>query len=645
MRTPSSAGASSALGDVDVHLFAEGTHGRIYQKLGAHLGAEGGRMGTRFAVWAPNAKSVAVIGDFEGWGGAPVPLGQRPGTGIWEIFLPGIGEGAHYKYRIASKEGGYRVDKADPYGFRCELPPATASIVCALDKHAWRDGAWMAERRAKNAFDAPMSIYEVHLGSWMRVPEQADRWLTYRELAPKLAAHVQACGFSHVELLPVAEHPFYPSWGYQVTGFFAPTARYGSPEDFMWFVDYLHQQDIGVVLDWTPAHFPTDEHGLMYFDGTHLYEHADPRKGIHAEWGSAIFNYGRNEVRSFLISNANFWLDRYHVDGLRVDAVASMLYLDYGRQGGDWIPNQYGGRENLEAIHFLRTFNESTYREHSDTQTIAEESTSWPGVSRPTYTGGLGFGMKWDMGWMHDTLAYFQQDPIGRRYHHHKLTFRSVYFWSENFVLPLSHDEVVHGKRSLIEKLPGDLWQRFANLRLIYALMWAQPGKKLLFQGGEFGQFKEWAHDHSLDWNLLGESAFHTQLMAFVAELNRLYRSQPALYARDVGVEGFEWVDANDAENSVYSFLRRGKDPRDVLLAVFNCTPIPRHQYRVGLPFAGRWLELLNSDAQTFGGSGAGNLGAVEAEAVRCHGREASIRLTLPPLAATYFVPDAPPRP
>jgi 1,4-alpha-glucan branching enzyme len=635
---------TALLGAVDLHLFAEGTHGRIYQKLGAHVGVEGGQAGTRFAVWAPNAESVAVIGDFEGWGQKPAWLSLHAGSGIWEGFLPGIGEGVRYKYRITSRHDGYRVDKADPYGFQCELPPATASIVCALDRHQWADAAWMQSRRGRNAFASPMSIYEVHLGSWMRVPEQGNRWLTYRELAPKLAAHVVGCGFTHVELLPVAEHPFYPSWGYQVTGFFAPTSRYGTPEDFMWFVDHLHQLGIGVILDWTPAHFPTDEHGLIYFDGTHLYEHADPRKGMHAEWGSAIFNYGRNEVRSFLISNANFWLDHYHVDGLRVDAVASMLYLDYGRQGGDWIPNEYGGRENLEAITFLRTFNESTYRDHPGTQTIAEESTSWPMVSRPTYTGGLGFGMKWDMGWMHDTLEYFKQDPIGRRYHHHKLTFRSMYFWSENFVLPLSHDEVVHGKRSLIEKMSGDLWRRFANLRTLYGMMWAQPGKKLLFQGAEFGQYKEWAHDSSLDWNLLGETAFHTQLMAYVTELNRLYKAQPALHAHDVGLEGFEWIDANDAENSVYSFMRKGRGPREILLAVFNCTPVPRYDYRVGVPFAGRWTELLNSDSEVFGGSGLGNLGGVEAERWAAHGRDASVRLTLPPLSALYFVPAEPAR-
>jgi len=629
---------SERLGDVDIHLFAEGTHGRIYEKLGAHPATVGGEAGTVFAVWAPNAATVHVIGDFEGWGRAPAPLAAHGGTGIWEGFIPGVGKGTAYKYRIVSRHDHYQVDKADPYGFRCELPPATASIVWDLD-YVWGDAVWMEERRSRNAFDAPISIYEVHLGSWMRVPEQADRFLTYRELGPKLAAHVARCGFTHVELMPVAEHPFYPSWGYQVTGFYAPTSRYGTPQDFMWFVDYLHRHGIGVILDWTPAHFPTDEHGLIYFDGTHLYEHADPRKGMHAEWGSAIFNYGRNEVRSFLISNANFWLDCYHVDGLRVDAVASMLYLDYARRGGDWVPNQYGGRENLEAIHFLRTFNESAYREHPDTQTIAEESTSWPGVSRPTYTGGLGFGMKWDMGWMHDTLAYFAEDPIGRRYHHHRLTFRSMYFWSENYVLPLSHDEVVHGKRAILDKMHGDLWQKFATLRLLYAYMWAQPGKKLLFQGGEIGQWREWAHDRSLDWHLLEESPLHGQLLALIAELNRQYRERPALHDHDVGLEGFQWIDADDSENSVYSFLRVGRGPRDVLLAVFNCTPVPRHGYRVGVPFGGRWLEALNSDARELGGSGVGNLGGVDAEDVRCHDRQASLRLTLPPLAALYFVP------
>jgi 1,4-alpha-glucan branching enzyme len=594
--------------------------------------------GTRFAVWAPNAADVSLIGDFEGWGRTPAPLALHEGSGIWEAFVPGIGPGTTYKYRIVSRQGDYRVDKADPLAFRSELPPATASVVCELS-HRWRDDAWMAGRRARNGLRAPISIYEVHLGSWMRVPEEGDRWLSYRELAPRLAVHAARCGFSHVELLPVAEHPFYPSWGYQVTGFFAPTARYGSPEDFMWFVDYLHQQGIGVILDWTPAHFPTDEHGLIYFDGTHLYEHADPRQGLHPEWGSAVFNYGRNEVRSFLISNAVFWLDRYHVDGLRVDAVASMLYLDYARRGGDWIPNRYGGNESLEAIQFLRAFNEAVYREYPDVETIAEESTAWPMVSRPTYTGGLGFGMKWDMGWMHDTLAYFGQDPIRRRYNHHKLTFRSIYYSSENYVLPLSHDEVVHGKRSLLEKMPGDPWRRFANLRLLYAYMWAQPGKKLLFQGGELGQHREWNHDASVDWHLLGEEPLHGQLMAFVAELNRVYRNQTALHARDAGADGFEWIDANDTENSVFSFLRKGKNDRDLLLAVFNCTPVPRYQYRLGVPCGGSWNEVLNSDAAVFGGGGLGNLGTVDAAAVASHARLSSLCLTLPPLAALYLTP------
>jgi 1,4-alpha-glucan branching enzyme len=503
----------------------------------------------------------------------------------------------------------------------------------------WADADWMAVRRARNALDAPVSIYEVHLGSWMRVPEEKNRWLTYREIAPKLAAHVRRCGFTHVELLPIAEHPFYPSWGYQVTGFYAPTARYGTPQDFMFMIDHLHQEGIGVILDWTPAHFPTDEHGLMYFDGTHLYEHADPRQGMHAEWGSAIFNYGRDEVRSFLLSNATFWLDRYHIDGLRVDAVASMLYLDYGRKNGEWVANAYGGNENVEAIDFLRVFNASVYREHPDTQTIAEESTSWPGVSRPTYTGGLGFGLKWDMGWMHDTLAYFSGDPIGRRYHHQRITFRGMYFWSENYVLPLSHDEVVHGKRSLLQKMHGDPWQRFANLRLLYAMMWAQPGKKLLFQGAEIGQYDEWAHDRSVDWHLLGDNPLHVELMTLIMELNRLYKAEGALHVYDAGVNGFEWVDASDDDNSVFTFLRKGRDPHDVILVVLNCTPLPRHDYRVGVPFGGVWRELLNTDATPFGGSGAGNLGAVTADEHAFHARPASLRLTLPPLAALYLKP------
>jgi 1,4-alpha-glucan branching enzyme len=629
----------SRFGEVDLHLFAEGTHGRVYEQLGAHPAKRGGTDGVEFSVWAPNAASVDVIGDFEDWGKRPAALALRGSSGIWEGFVPGVGQGTRYKYRITSRMNGYRVDKADPYAFRAEMPPATASVVWDLG-YDWGDGAWMKSRRARNGLDAPMSIYEVHLGSWMRVPEEENRWLTYRELGPKLAGHARRCGFTHVELLPVAEHPFYPSWGYQVTGFYAPTTRYGSPQDFMWFIDHLHQQGIGVILDWTPAHFPTDEHGLIYFDGTHLYEHPDPRLGRHAEWGSAIFNYGRNEVRSFLVSNANFWLDRYHIDGLRVDAVASMLYLDYARRAGEWVPNQYGSNENLDAIHFIRTFNESAYREHPDTQTIAEESTAWAGVSRPTYTGGLGFGLKWDMGWMHDTLAYFHEDPIGRRYHHHKLTFRSMYFWSENYVLPLSHDEVVHGKGSLIGKMHGDEWQKFASLRLMYAYMWAQPGKKLLFQGGEIGQYAEWAHDRSVDWHLLGASPFHAQLLSLIGELNGLYKGRSALHVHDVGLSGFEWIDANDDDNSVYSFLRKGRDERDVVLALFNCTPVPRHDYRVGVPVPGVWREILNTDAAAFGGSGMGNMGAVTTEDHPFHARPVSLRVTLPPLAALYFAPD-----
>jgi 1,4-alpha-glucan branching enzyme len=490
----------------------------------------------------------------------------------------------------------------------------------------------MRARAERNGLHAPMSIYEVHLGSWMRVPEEGTRFLTYRELAPRLAEHARRTGFTHVELMPVMEHPFYGSWGYQVTGYFAPSSRFGTPEDFMFLVDTLHGNGIGVILDWTPAHFPTDEHGLIYFDGTHLYEHADPRQRLHAEWGSAVFNYGRHEVRSFLISNAVFWLDVYHADGLRVDAVASMLYLDYGRRPGEWIPNQYGGKENVEAIQFVRACNEAVYREQPGTQTIAEESTSWPMVSRPTYTGGLGFGLKWDMGWMHDTLSYFSKDPIHRRYHHNLLTFRGVYAWSENYVLPLSHDEVVYGKGSLLGKMAGDLWQKFANLRLLYAYMWAQPGKKLLFQGGELGQHREWNHDQSLDWHLLGESPLHGQLMLLVGELNRLYREERALHELDTEPAGYEWIDANDAENSVLAFVRRARDARDQVIAVFNFTPLPRHNYRIGVGEDGRYRELLNTDASAFGGSGHGNSGGVAATPVPSHGRPFSLNLTLPPL-------------
>ncbi len=622
----------------DVYLFNEGSHLHLYRRLGAHQITVDGVAGTYFAVWAPNAEEVAVMGEFNRWDRSSHKLRPRGSSGIWEGFIPGVGQGDLYKYHIKSWYYGYRAEKADPVGFRHEEPPRTASIVWDL-AYTWGDDEWMRERERKNAADAPISIYEVHLGSWMRVPEDGHRPLTYRELAPRLAEYVLEMGFTHVELLPVMEHPFYGSWGYQVTGYFAPTGRYGSPQDFMYFIDYLHQHGVGVILDWVPSHFPTDAHGLAYFDGTHLYEHADPRKGFHPDWNSLIFNYGRNEVRSFLLSSAMFWLDVYHADGLRVDAVASMLYLDYSREPGEWIPNVYGGRENLEAISFLRRMNEEVYRAHPDTQTIAEESTAWPMVSRPTYVGGLGFGMKWDMGWMHDTLRYMSRDPIYRKFHHNDLTFRLLYAFHENFVLPLSHDEVVHGKGSLLGSMPGDLWQKFANLRALFGYMWAQAGKKLLFMGGEFGQWNEWNHEASLDWHLL-EYDTHRGVQRWVADLNRLYRAETALHELDFQPAGFAWVDANDSESSVISLLRRGRSPGDVILVVANFTPIVRHGYRVGVPQGGFWRELLNSDAEIYGGSGVGNLGGKDADPVPCHGRPFSLDLGLPPLAVLFFKPE-----
>jgi 1,4-alpha-glucan branching enzyme len=600
---------------------------------------EGDRVSTRFAVWAPNAEAVDVVGDFTDWRPGVVRLEPVAQTGVWQGLAQGVGAGRRYKYRIRSRFHGYVVDKADPLAFAAELPPATASLTAVLD-YTWGDADWMGIRRARNALDAPVSIYEVHLGSWMRDPAHPDRPLSYRDLAGRLVDHVHRTGFTHVELMPVAEHPFYGSWGYQVTSFFAPTARYGSPTDFMFLVDTLHQAGIGVILDWTPAHFPTDEHGLVYFDGTHLYEHADPRQGMHAQWGSAVFNYGRNEVRSFLTSNANFWLERYHIDGLRVDAVASMLYLDYGRKPGEWIPNQFGGREDLDAVTFIRACNESIYRHHPDVQTMAEESTSWPMVSRPAYLGGLGFGLKWDMGWMHDTLAYLAHDPVYRRHHHHALTFRAMYALSENFVLPLSHDEVVHGKGSLLGKMPGDDWQKFANLRLLYAYMWALPGKKLLFMGGEFGQWREWSHDRSLDWHLVAEAPMHARLELLVGQLNRLYKDEPSLYQLDFDPGGFEWIAADDVENSVYGFVRRGRFG-DPLVCLFNFTPVPRYGYHLGMPMPGRWAEVLNTDSEVFGGSNVGNLGVVQTAAEPSHGRPVSAYLTLPPLAAVFLKPTA----
>jgi 1,4-alpha-glucan branching enzyme len=619
----------------DFYLFNEGSHYRIYDKLGAHEMEVAGEKGTNFAVWAPNAREVYVIGSFNGWDHHSHPLHALGSSGIWEAFVPGVDKGALYKYYIVSHHHGHRADKADPVAIFDEKPPRTASVVWNLD-YEWKDSDWMRERHSRNSLHAPISIYEVHIGSWMRVPEEHNRPLTYRELAPRLADYVQRHYFTHVEFLPVMEHPFYASWGYQTTGYFAPTARYGTPQDFMYLVDYLHQHGIGVILDWVPSHFPSDAHGLAYFDGTHLFEHADSRQGFHPDWKTHIFNYGRNEVRSFLLSSAMFWLDKYHTDGLRVDAVASMLYLDYSRKSGEWIPNKYGGRENLEAIDFLRRFNEEAYKEHPDIQTYAEESTSYAMVSKPVYLGGLGFGLKWDMGWMHDTLSYFSHDPIHRKYHHNLLTFRMLYSFHENFVLPLSHDEVVHGKGSLIGKMPGDEWQKFANLRLLFGYMFAQPGKKLIFMGGEFGQVREWSHDQSLEWHVL-QYPLHRGTQAWIEQLNRVYRSEPALHWFDNDPQGFEWVDCNDTPGSVISLLRKGRSPEDVVLGVFNFTPVPRVGYKVGVPSGGYWRELLNSDAQEYAGSGMGNMGGVQAQPDPLHGRPFSLTLTLPPLGALFF--------
>ena len=631
----------STLSDYDLHLLGEGTHYRAYEKLGAHLRVIDGVPGVAFAVWAPSARRVNVVGDFNQWDGRRHPMRLHPGNGIWEIFIPGLSEGARYKFEILSASGELLALKADPYAFAFEQEtPRTASVVCDLDGYAWGDAAWMAERARRNALDGPMAIYEVHLGSWMRVPEEGNRVLTYRELAPKLATHVRELGYTHVELLPVAEHPFYGSWGYQTTGYFAPTRLYGGPRDFMFFVDTLHRHGIGVILDWVPAHFPRDPQGLVYFDGTHLYEHADPRLGEHPEWGTLVFNYGRTEVANFLIASGLFWLDRYHIDGLRVDAVASMLYLDYARRPGEYIPNQFGGKENLEAIALLRRFNEVAYESYPGIMTIAEESTAWPQVSRPTYLGGLGFGFKWNMGWMHDLLYYMSRDPVHRKYHHNQLTFGLLYAWHENFILPLSHDEVVYGKGSLHQKMPGDDWQKFANLRCFYAFMYGHPGKKLLFMGGEFGQTREWNHEESPDWHLLEMGPYHRDLQRLVQDLNRLYRSEPALHQVDFDPAGFQWMDCSDWEQSVVAFVRRAKDPDDLVLVVCNFTPVPRHGYRVGVPTPGLYRELLNTDAQVYGGSDVGNCGGLQAEPVAWHGQPHSLVLTLPPLAALILKPS-----
>ena len=626
---------SAALTDLDIYLFREGRHHRLYERLGAHLGELDGVDGVSFAVWAPNAAQVSVVGDFNGWDPGRHPLSLRADdSGIWEGFVAGARPRQCYKYRIVSPHHGAVLEKADPFAFSDECPPATASRICSLDGYQWSDAGWMAQRGARQALNAPISVYEMHLGSWMRPEGDPRGFLGYREIASRLADYLVNMGFTHVELMPVTEHPFYGSWGYQTLGYFAPTARYGTPEDFMAFVDHLHQRDIGVILDWVPSHFPGDEHGLARFDGTALYEHADPRQGFHPDWKSWIFNYGRFEVRSFLISSAMFWLDRYHIDGLRVDAVASMLYLDYGRRAGEWIPNAAGGHENFEAVSLLRELNESVYRDYPDVQMIAEESTSWPGVSRPVYSGGLGFGMKWNMGWMHDTLAWFREDPINRRYHQDKLTFGLVYAFTENFMLSLSHDEVVYGKGSLFEKMPGDDWQKFANLRLLLGLQWAHPGKKLLFMGGEIAQRGEWSHEASLDWGALADPR-HRGVQRWVEDLNRTYREQPALYRDDFTAAGFEWVDASDSGQSVLSFLRKtgtGSD-EEMVLVVINGTPVPRHNYAVGVPRAGFWTEILNSDSAIYDGSGQGNFGGLNSVPVPAHGRAQSLTLTLPPLA------------
>ncbi len=626
------------LTDFDLYLIGEGSHYKQYEKLGAHIIEIDGVRGVYFAVWAPNARGVSVIGDFNNWNAKTHCMELVGSSGIWETFIPGLSEGEIYKFEIRSKYHGYVMQKADPFGFYFELRPKSASIVYDINGYEWKDSAWLQQRTETNWLESPMTVYEVHLGSWMRIPEQGNRWLTYRELADKLIGYVREMGYTHIEFLPINEHPLDASWGYQTIGYFAPTSRYGEPKDFMYLVDQCHQAGIGVILDWVPAHFPTDGHGLGFFDGTCLYEHEDPKKGYHPDWGTKIFNYGRNEVRGFLLCNAMFWLEKYHIDGLRVDAVASMLYLDYSRREGEWVPNIYGGRENLEAIDFIKRFNEITHQHHPGILTIAEESTAWPNVSRPTYLGGLGFSMKWNMGWMNDTLEYFSKDPIHRKYHHNNLTFSLLYAFSENFILPLSHDEVVHGKGSLLSKMPGDMWQKFANLRALLGFMYGHPGKKLLFMGGDFGQWDEWGFDRSLDWHLL-EFEPHRGLQMFVKDLNRIYRTEPSLYEVDFDYRGFEWIDFHDVEGSIVSFIRRAKDPRDFTLFVCNFTPVARHNYRVGVPEPGFYREMLNSDSAFYWGSNTGNAGGVYSEGIPFHLRPYSINVTLPPLSILIFKP------
>jgi 1,4-alpha-glucan branching enzyme len=624
------------LTDYDLHLIGEGTHYRNYEKLGAHLATVNGIDGVHFGVWAPNAQRVSVVGDFNAWDGRCHPMRVRGSSGVWELFVPGLHEGDLYKFEIKGRWGDFLSVKADPYGFAFELRPKNAAIVYDISRYQWQDGEWMQARRSFDWLHAPISIYEVHLGSWMRVPEEGNRWLTYRELAPKLADYVSEMGYTHIELLPITEHPLDASWGYQTLGYFAPTSRFGPPADFMWFVDHLHQRGIGVLLDWTPAHFPRDAHGLAYFDGTPLYEYADPRKGEQRDWGSLVFDYGRNEVRNFLLGSALFWLDRYHLDGLRVDGVASMLYLDYSRPEGEWIPNVFGGRENLEAVDFLKTFNEVVHREHPGVLTIAEESTAWPAVSRPVYMGGLGFSLKWNMGWMNDTLAYISKDPIHRRYHHQNLTFSMLYAFSENFVLPLSHDEVVHGKRALLDKMPGDLWQRFANLRVFLTYCYTHPGKKLLFMGCDIGQWWEWDQDQSVQWHLL-ENEPHRRLQHMLRDLNHLYRREGALYDLEFDWQGFQWIDCSDFDNSVVSFLRLARNTEDFVVVVCNFTPVPRLGYHIGVPAGGAYREIFNSDSAFYGGSNVGNGAGLIAEARECHGRPFTLLVDVPPLGGVLL--------
>ncbi len=626
----------STIQELDSYLLAEGTHMQMYEKLGAHLHTVNGIPGTVFTVWAPNALRVSLVGDFNHWDGRRHPMRFHPNNGVWEIFIPHLGQGTLYKFEIKTHYKNYTVAKSDPLAFFSEMRPNTASIVWDINTYEWQDSAWTEGDQAKaNDLNSPISIYEVHLGSWRR--KNGYEWLTYQDLIRDLIPYVKEMGYTHIELLPVAEHPFDGSWGYQVTGYFAPTSRFGTPEDFMAFVDACHQANIGVILDWVPAHFPTDQHALSFFDGTHLYEHSDPRQGAHPDWGTLIFNYGRNEIRQFLISNALFWLDKYHIDGLRVDAVASMLYLDFSREDGEWIPNQYGGRENIEALSFLREFNDRVHQYFPHALTIAEESTSWGGITAPTKDYGLGFDLKWNMGWMHDTLEYMSNDPVHRAYHQGELTFSLLYAFSEKFVLPLSHDEVVHLKRSMLDKMPGDVWQKFANLRLLYGYQWAHPGKKLLFMGGEFGQWREWTEAQSLDWHLLDGDERHRGLQKFVRDLNHLYQNEPALYAQDFSWEGFTWLDFRDSQRSLLAFSRQVPNSNETMIVACNFTPVVRDGYRVGVPHAGDYVEVLNSDAAVYGGSNVINEGVFTAVDEPCHDQPYSIQITLPPLGVTYL--------